>query len=975
LFTADQLKNYTVVKHEFLKDINSDAWLLRHTKSGARILLLPNGDDNKVFYIGFRTTPQDSTGAAHIIEHTVLCGSRDFPVKDPFIELAKGSLNTFLNAMTFPDKTLYPVASCNDRDFRNLMHVYMDAVFYPRIYDEKRIFEQEGWHYELEKNDGELKINGVVYNEMKGVMSSPDDVLERSVYASLFPHTTYAVESGGDPENIPDLTYENYLDFHRRYYHPSNSYLYLYGDMDMNERLDWIDRAYLSHFDTLTVDSEVAKEAPFDRPVEERRAYSVMEDEDEAGKTFLAYSIALPDSLDPERNVLFRILDYVLCDAPGAPLKEALLKKGIGRDITSVFDDGTAQPVWTVTARYCEPEQKADFIETVEDVLRDIAGKGFEKDALLAGINYHEFRYREADFGSYPKGLIFGLDCMSSWLYDDGEPWLGLKDGDIYESMKQAADSGLFEKTVQEEILKNPHKSIVLLVPEKGLTDRKEKALQEKLENYRKSLPPDACDAIVQETARLRAYQEQPDDPEAIRRIPLLERADLTKQAVAFLTEEKTAGGMKLLLHPVFTNSICYLSFEFDIRQLPQKYFDYIPVFKAVFGMMGTASYSYAALNNRINILTGGISPAVTSYTDAEDRNSYRLLFEIGVKVLRENLGEAVKLLEEILLCTDYSDTRRLMDILEEEQSGLREDLLASGHVTAATRAESYFSETSYIQDAISGIGGYRTIRKLCAQRKETKEKLPRILQEMAQYIFTSDRLVLTNITCAEEDGEAAGQAADALRRTLPSAGPDAGEPYHIVLRKKNEGFAAAGQVQYVCRAGSFMKDRNSYDGALRVLRVILGYDYLWNMIRVKGGAYGCMSNFGHDGCACFVTYRDPHLKESIDTFLQAPEYLRKFDADEHTMTQYVIGAISSLDTPMTPSQFGKYCLMGYLSHYTQEQVQKERDEVLQCRPEDIRRLSDAVETFLSDDCLCVVGTARMIGENSTLFGTTEKLL
>lgn len=425
----EEMTSYRLVEKKKIEDLNSMSYLLEHKKSGARIALLSNDDENKVFYIGFRTPPEDSTGVAHILEHSVLEGSRDFPVKDPFIELAKGSLNTFLNAMTYPDKTVYPVASCNDKDFQNLMHVYLDAVFYPNIYKEPKIFEQEGWHYEMESPEDELSINGVVYNEMKGAFSSPDDVLEREITNILFPDTPYSNESGGDPEAIPDLTYEQFLDFHRKYYHPSNSYIYLYGNMDMAEKLEYLDEAYLSHFDRITVDSEIGVQAPFEACAEAGKFYPITESEPEEDNTYLTYNIVVGDSLDRERYIAFQILDYALCSAPGAPLKQALLDKGIGKDIYSYYESGIRQSYFTIVAKNANLDRKAEFVECIEENLRSLSQKGIDKKALRAGLNFYEFRYREADFGSYPAGLMYGLQVLDSWLYDDAKPFIHIEAG------------------------------------------------------------------------------------------------------------------------------------------------------------------------------------------------------------------------------------------------------------------------------------------------------------------------------------------------------------------------------------------------------------------------------------------------------------------------------------------------------------------------------------------------------------------
>ena len=412
--------------------------------------LVSNDDENKVFYIGFRTTPKDSTGVAHILEHSVLCGSKEFPVKDPFVELVKGSLNTFLNAMTYPDKTVYPVASCNDKDFQNLMHVYLDAVFYPNIYKNESIFRQEGWHYELEGDEEELKVNGVVYNEMKGAFSSPDDVLEREIMNSLYPHTTYGCESGGDPEVIPELTYEEFLDFHRKFYHPSNSYIYLYGNMDMAEKLTFIDEHYLSAYDALKVDSEVTEEPAFDKPGRIVRDCPIGEGEDEEENTYLSQNFCVGDSLDPKLYIAFQILDYALCSAPGAPLKQALVDRGIGKDVYSIYENGIRQPYFSVVAKDTSVEKEQEFLQVTEEVLEKLAAEGFDEKALLAGINYYEFKYREADFGSYPKGLMYGLQVLDSWLYDDRLPFIHIEANNTFAELRKEVKTGYFEGLVQK---------------------------------------------------------------------------------------------------------------------------------------------------------------------------------------------------------------------------------------------------------------------------------------------------------------------------------------------------------------------------------------------------------------------------------------------------------------------------------------------------------------------------------------------
>ena len=610
---VEELTSYEVLDRREIADIDSVAYLCRHRKTGARVALVSNDDENKVFYIGFRTTPKDSTGVAHILEHSVLCGSKEFPIKDPFIELAKGSLNTFLNAMTYPDHTVYPVASCNDKDFQNLMHVYLDAVFYPNIYEKEAIFRQEGWHYELD-GEGKLTYNGVVYNEMKGAFSSPDSVLYREMSTALYPHTTYAFESGGDPKAIPELTYEQFLDFHRTYYHPSNSYIYLYGNMDMAEKLQFIDEHYLSSFDALAVDSEVGSEAPFAQPVRRVREFPISQGENVDENTYLAWCQSVGDTLDRELYVAFQILDFALCTVPGAPLKKALIDKGIGKDVFSVYDNDLKQPYFSVVAKGTALSREEEFKATIREALTEIVEKGFDKKALLAAINHYEFRYREADFGSFPKGLMYGLQAMSSWMYDDSKPFIHIEANETYAKLRAKVEEGYFEQLVDKYLLKNPHAAMVILQPREGLAQEQEEAVAAALAETRSSMSESQLDDIRGMMDALNAFREDEDTPENMAKIPLLTREDMKREAAPLVNEEKTLAGSPALYHDVFTNGIGYLRLMFRVKDIPADYFPYIGILQNVFCHVNTANYSYAELSNEINLATGDMGVACNTY-------------------------------------------------------------------------------------------------------------------------------------------------------------------------------------------------------------------------------------------------------------------------------------------------------------------------------------------------------------------------
>ena len=968
----EQLQAYTVLEKKQIKDIHSVGYLLKHNKTGARVALLSNDDENKVFYIGFRTPPKDSTGVAHIVEHTVLCGSDKFPVKDPFIELAKGSLNTFLNAMTYPDKTVYPVASCNDKDFQNLMDVYLDAVFHPNIYHEEKIFKQEGWHYEMEDADGELTINGVVYSEMKGAFSSPDDVLWREIMNSLYPDTAYAVESGGDPDVIPELTYEEFLAFHKRYYHPSNSYIYLYGNMDMAEKLQWIDEEYLSKYDVLSVDSTLATQKPFDETVTIEKEYPIMESESDKDNTFLAYNVAF--GVQPDRKLCygFDTLADVLCMMPGAPVKQALLDAGIGTDISCGYDIGVKQPYLSIIAKNANAEQKDEFIRIVEESLSKLVKEGVDKRAIRANLNNSEFKYREADYGSRPKGLMYGLQMLETWLYDDSKPFINVELLDTFRELKEAVDTSYFEELIRDYLLVNTHKSVVIVKPVRGLTGCKEKKLADELAKKKASMNSEEIAQIVRQTEELKQYQEEPSAKEDLEKIPLLSRADMKKEAAPYYNVEKKVGDTVLLYHDVFTNGIGYLRFMFNLKQVPEELFPYVGILKTILGLVNTENYSYSELYNEINLQTGGITPVVTTYGDARDLSKYTATIDLKVKVLYENLPQAFALAEEILTRSDYTDAKRLFELVAEARSCKQAEMMSAGHRVATGRALSYISKTAIVLEHIGGIPFYQLLENLENEFDECKEELSANLNKVIRYIFRPENLMVDYT--AENEGLAGVETLIESFKSKLYTEPVDTSGYDPRPVKRNEGFMTSSQIQYVCRAGNFSKKGLPYNGALHVLRVMMGYDYLWTQVRVKGGAYGCMCDFFKTGESYFVSYRDPNLKNTIDVYEKAADYIAHFEADERTMTQYIIGAISEMDTPMTPAMKGSYSLTGYMTHYSYEMAQKDRDELLSTDAETIRGLAEYIRAFMDEDCLCVVGNEENIKANSELFENTDYL-
>ena len=966
-----QLSAYRMVEQKTIKEMQSEGFVLEHIKTKARLFLLSNEDENKVFCIGFRTPPNDDTGLPHILEHSVLCGSEKFPLKDPFVELVKGSLNTFLNAMTYPDKTVYPIASCNDKDFQNLMDVYMDAVLHPNIYKEEKIFRQEGWHYELEDAKEPLIYNGVVYNEMKGAYSSPEGMLDRFTQSTLFPDNCYGRDSGGDPAKIPELTYEKFLDFHRTYYHPSNSYIYLYGNMDMAEKLEWLDQEYLSKYDERPVDSRIPEQKPFEKPVEKEIHYSITEGEPEEDATYLSVNTVVGTDLDPKLYVAFQILEYTLLDAPGAPLKQALIDAGIGKDVMGGYESGILQPYFTVIAKDANREQKGEFLAVVKGTLRKLASEGINHRSLLAGMNYYEFKYREADYGSAPKGLMYGLQSLDSWLYD-GDPMMHLEYQATFDYLKQAAEEGFFEQLIRDYLLDNPFEAVIVLSPKKNLTAQEDEKTAAKLAAYKASLTEAQVEQIVCDTKALKAYQDTPSTPEEMAMIPLLKREDIDRQAEKPVWEEKAVDGIQVLHHNFFTAGIGYLKVLFRTDVVEQEDLYYVGLLKSVLGSVDTEHYSYSDLTSEIHLNSGGVDFSVSSFVNLEDPEQFTGAFVASARVLYDRIDFGFGILEEILTRSVFTDEKRLGEVIQETRSRAKMKLENAGHSTAVSRATSYFSATAYFNEMTGGTSYYHFLERIAKNYETEKATIIAKLREVSAKLFTRSNM-LVSYTADDEGYARLSEAMKTLTDRLPQGSGETHPFVHPVVNE-NEGLKTSAQVDYVARCGNFRRAGYEYTGALKILQVILSYDYLWLNIRVKGGAYGCMSGFGRSGEGYLVSYRDPNLRETNAIYEGIPAYLEQFDPDDRDMTKYVIGTISNLDAPLTPSIRGSRGLSAYLSGVTGEMMQEEREQVLDATQEDIRALAPLLRAILDTGSFCVVGNEEKIEANRNLFGTVESL-
>ena len=967
-------EQYILEKSEFVKEVDSFVLTLRHKLSNARVLIFSNEDNNKVFNISFRTPPKDATGVPHIIEHTVLCGSKNFPAKDPFVELVKGSLNTYLNATTYPDKTLYPVASCNDKDFENLMHVYMDAVLYPNIYKYEEIFKQEGWHYELEDKDSPIIYNGVVYNEMKGAFSSEEGVLERFIMNSLFPDNTYGQESGGDPVCIPDLKYEDYLDFHRKYYHPSNSYIYLYGDIDIEERLIWMDENYLKNFPAIEVDSEISLQKGFKEMKSLDKKYAVATDADCTEKTYYAWACAMDITMDQETCRAFELLSYVLVEMPGAPLKQALLDAGIGSDIDVDFCDILRQSYFALTTKNAKAGQKDEFYRIIRETLEDIVKNGIDRKALEAAINGTEFREREADFGQFPKGLLYSIKLLKTWLYSDEEPYTSLCYEKYYSFLREKLDTDYYEQLIQKYLLDNTHAVLIEMMPEPGLAIKTEQETIDKLADYKESLSDEELDKLIEDTKALKAYQEEGTPKEVLEKIPMLKREDIEKKAQPLQNTETKLCGIDTVHHNVVTNDIIYLTLLFDVQELR----DYVPqmsFLSTLLGYMDTKKHTYTEFDTETNFYTGGIASDLSIYCQTNDK--YSLKYEVRTKVLKSQINHAVELLSELMFETLFTDEKHLREVVAETRSRLKVRLMSAGHQAAAARVLAGLSESSWLNDYSVGVGYYDYLVKLDENFDEEKDKLIEGCRQLVKAMFRKDKLLIS-CTCADSDMDVLEKALSVLVKDFDNNCEEADlsqlDKYIPETEIKKEAYTTPAEIQYVALGGSFRDIPDANQGVLKVVSHLLNYDYLWNEVRVKGGAYGVGCRFNREGDGYFTSYRDPNLSSTLEVYREAVEYLRNYDADEREITKTIIGTMSSIDTPLTPSMKGKRSLNAYIKGIAFEELQKERDAVLACSLEDIRKAADVIEKVVSKDNICVIGNEKHIKDEAELFDNISVL-
>ena len=967
----DIIHGFKVINKCQIKEAESVAYTFEHVKTGAKLFFLQNDDDNKVFSITFRTPPVDDTGVAHIVEHSTLCGSRKYPLKEPFVELVKGSLNTFLNAMTYPDKTMYPVASRNDKDFQNLMDVYLDAVFYPAMRENPQVLMQEGWHYEIEKPEDPLTYSGVVYNEMKGATSSPDDLLETQIMAALYPNTTYGYESGGNPEAIPTLTQEKFISFHNKYYHPSNSYIYLYGDMDIEEKLAYLDSEYLSAFDKIDVSSKIDLQDSFKDIKRVEAEYPVSDSEEMKDKTFLSLNWVVGNAMNVKDMMGLEILEHALLRTPAAPLRKVLIDAHIGKDVDTILENEILQPFCSIVVSNSEADRSELFYKLVYNELKRLVSEGIDKTLLEASLNLMEFRLRESDFGSAPKGLIYGIRIMRTWLYD-GAPESVLYYEKALKELKQGLDEGYFEDLIKRYLLTNKHAALLTMKPSKNLAKERESRQQELLAAQKAAMSEDEIAAIIAATKALKQHQQQPDSEEALKTIPVLNLSDIRKEAYDLPLTEHHIDDVKILFSDIETSGIVYLTFFFDTSTVPQDKLPYLYLLVDLLGQVDTDSYSYAELANLKNLYTGGIDYDVTAYTKKAEPDSCLPKLRIRAKVLREKLPKLFWLLKEIIVGSQFVDEKRILELIEQEQATMEMDLQRSAHQLVAGKIAAYLSPAGrYIEEG--SLPFYKFIKNMQTDFAANIKKMQIAFTEIMPKIFNTNNMIVS-VTAPRTDYDAFATEFKKFKQELCHVKVPA-ETYNWDIKPLNEGLTSSSRVQYVGKGANFLKLGYDTTGTMNVAETLLRYDYFWTKIRVQGGAYGAFTHFDNGGFMMFGSYRDPNLAETLQVFDGTGDYLRNFTASDREMTKFIIGTMSNVDTPLTPKMKGNMVASCYLRNVTLADRQKVRDEIISTCQEDIRALADLVDKCMQENVICVFGGQAKVEANKALFGAVKPAL
>ena len=956
-------KKFALIQEQEIPELNSTVRYYVHKKTGARLLSVINDDENKVFSINFRTPLENSTGVAHIIEHAVLGGSEKYPVKEPFVELLKSSLATFVNAMTFPDKTCYPIASQNEQDFYNLIDVYMDAVLYPLL--SEQTFMQEGWHYELNDLSDPLAYQGVVFNEMKGAYSSPDNVLADVIQKSLFPKHVYGVDAGGDPRHIPDLTHEYFKNFHAKYYHPSNSFIFFYGNDDPEKRLKLME-GYLKPYKKQRVKSQIPLKKPFKRPKSLKYPYDAGQDADIKKKHYVTVNWVLPDTSDTVLSFSLRILGHILIGTPASPLRKALLDSGIGEDLAGLgLETDLRQMIFSTGLKGTRTRDAKKVEALIFDTLKTIVQDGIDPDTIAASLNTTEFTLRENNTGSFPRGISLMFRSLATWLHDDDPTKLLAFEAPLAAiKANLASDNRYFEKLIQTHLLDNSYRTTVRLQPDPEAGARFEEDETARLAAIRETMSEEQLKQVIKNTQDLKTMQETPNSQEALDTIPVLKLEDIEKEAGTIPIEISEMQDAKVLYHDIFTNGIVYLDLGFDLHALPKELIPLSSLFTNALLEMGTKTEDYVKLLQRIGKSTGGIHGSMAASAVIGSSESVAKLFLRG-KATVEQSSELLNILKDILLTVDLDNKERFKQIVTEEKAGLESALVPRGHAFVAQRLRAQFNETGWVQDQMGGISYLFYLREL---EKTIDKKWPSVLEklETIREALVNRHVMLCNVTVDAAGWDSFKPTLDSFLSALPVKEARLSS-FGFQAATAKEGLAIPAQVNYVGKGVNLYDQGFESDGATLVVNGYLGNTYLWDKIRVQGGAYGAFGLFDDiTGVYTFLSYRDPNLASTIENYNKAGEFLKSLDSSrlsDSELTKAIISTIGDLDSYQLPDAKGYTSMMRHLIGRTDILRQKLRDQVLSTNGEDFISFGEALEKAAQSEAMAIMGSQSALEE------------
>lgn len=952
---------FTIENSEAIPEFDGTAYIMRHQKSGARLMYLKTDDENKAFAITFKTPPVDDTGVFHILEHSVLCGSKKFPVKEPFVNLLKSSMQTFLNAMTFPDKTMYPVASTNEQDLINLMDVYMDAVLNPNIYEKAAIFEQEGWHYELDSDKDPLRYNGVVFNEMKGALSDPDTVLYDALCEALFPDTCYAYESGGSPDAIPTLSYEAFLDAHRRHYQLDNSYILLYGDMQVEKELEFLDENYLSVEPTFKASPNPLV---LQKPVKNLNVVKQMLTTPENASLGIAYVAG--EVHERERILALDILIDTLMGSNEAPLKRAILDSQIADDAHGYLVDEQLQPVVVLQLKGCKPEAKERFYSLIQETVTKLQKTGIPKERLEASLSRGEFAVRERDFG-IADGVVLGIQSMTGWLYDDSMATSYLHYEDAFKDMREEIENGYFEQLLGELFLANDHVAQVSIVPVESLDEESE---TEKLAAIKASLSPEELAKISDEATRLRRIQEEPDSADALATLPLLRLEDIGKPRPdpTFCLREDTP--LPCLCHDIPTRQINYVYHYFDIDCLTFEDLPYIGILMRLFGKLDTELHTADELDYLTQARLGSMRFFVEAYGDENDPNIITPKFVISVSALAENIKDMVELPSEIWSLTRFDDKDKIRDILLQSRIALEQEFASAGHSAALSRVSSYYNSAAVFREQIAGVDFYRFVKDLLQNYDEKADNLVKQLYSVSTRLFVQDGTI-SSFTGTEEDNKRFWDIGGTLRLTHCGTTSNLVVPAPV---KRNEAFIVPTDICFAAQGYDRRLLDIPYSGVWQTASRVLSYDYLWSQVRVKGGAYGAGFRADRSGGMQFYSFRDPHIDRTFGSFTESGRWLSTFSPDEESMRGYIISSVAGYDTPRKARELSRRQDAEFFSHLDPGWRLTARSEALASTPAKLNALASTIDKINQAQALCVFGNRELLEKSKRDFKIVDLL-